>query len=309
MKSTLAPSNTAVTNRDPKGRKFMDIVAAAYDKAGLSDGPKGEAQRINNAYLGKLSDLITNFIEKCRFREDYANEEVESTYSYLSGYTKPADLNAQCNQLRILFPGIGFANPDLQMRIKEGVVKLPPEAEGWFAIPNWRKRPEVFGNTYSEAVLKILDTINKTRDGKVWNYRDGELDEKHLRQSARSEQFWVELAKTQGDEDVLIVAAQFGLRHRGRSVRRARVVMEDSGSELGLGAFAVASMLLTHPARLQHYDDLWIDCAGDEWSSGGDGAFLFSTHLRFFVGKVEFDKRDIGGTGVRWGTASTFSLQ
>ncbi len=309
MKSTLAPSNTAVTNRDPKGRKFMDIVAAAYDKAQLSDGSKGEAQRINDVYLGELSDLVTDFIKKRRVREEYANEEVASKYGYLSGYKKPDDLNAQCNQLCILFPGIGFANQDLLTRIENREVKLPANAEGWFAIPNWRKNPKIFGSTYSEAVQKVLDTIKKARDGKFYNYRDGAIDENHIRQSACSVQFWDELAKAQGDADILIIAAQFGIRHRGRSVRRARVIMEDTMGEFGLGAIAVGSMLLTHPIRLQHYDDLWIDCAGDEFSPDGDGVFSKSPCFCFSDDEVEFDARDVDVAHGRYGASSGFSPQ
>ncbi len=35
MSQTLAPSK--VTGRDPKGLKFMSVVEAAYNKAGLSE--------------------------------------------------------------------------------------------------------------------------------------------------------------------------------------------------------------------------------------------------------------------------------
>jgi hypothetical protein len=31
-----------------------------------------------------------------------------------------------------------------------------------------------------------------------------------------------------------------------------------NANECGLGAFAIGIMLLTHPERLKHYDDLWI---------------------------------------------------
>jgi len=48
--------------------------------------------------------------------------------------------------------------------------------------------------------------------------------------------------------DILVVPAQFGLRHRGRSVRRVREVM--NANEFGLGVFAIGIMLLTHPERL-----------------------------------------------------------
>jgi len=59
MSSTLAPS--VVTQRDPKGTKFMSIVGAAYDKARLTED---EAQRVNEAK--GLSDLIDRFIAEHR---------------------------------------------------------------------------------------------------------------------------------------------------------------------------------------------------------------------------------------------------
>ena len=301
MKKTLAPS---VTNRDPKGRKFMDIVAAAYDKAGLFEP---EAQNVNNA--SGLADHIADFIAKNRTREEFANEETKSSYGYLSGY-KPKGLNEQCNQLRILFSGIGFANRDLEAQIDKGEVKLPKNAEGWFAIPNWMKNPNIFGKTYSEAVQKVLDTINTTRKGKFENYRKGLIDEKHLRQSARSVEFWKQLAEAQGNPDILIVAAQFGIRHRGRSVRRARVVMEDTLGEIGLGAFATGIMLLTHPERLQNVDDLWIDCAGDEFDAPeSDVRFAFAPCFGFDGGDVEFGTSWVGSADDCCGSASGFLPQ
>jgi hypothetical protein len=300
-KTTLAPS---VTNRDPKGRKFMDIVAAAYDKTGLSEP---EAQNVNNA--SGLADHIADFIAKNRMREEFANEETSSSYGYLSGY-KPKGLNEQCNQLRILFPGIGFANRDLEARIDKGEVELPKNAEGWFAIPNWMKNPNIFGSTYSEAVQKVLDTISTAHKGKFQNYRKGLIDEKHIRQSARSVEFWKQLAEAQGNPDIIIFPAQFGIRYRGRSVRRARVIMEDVSGEFGLGAFAIGIMILTHPERFQNVNDLWIDCAGDEFDAPGSvvrfgNAPCFSFHER----RVRFGAYWVSRTGDRCGSASVFLPQ
>lgn len=59
MSNTLAPS--IVTNRDPKGTKFMSVVGAAYDKNRLTED---EAQRVNEAK--GLSDLIDRFIAENR---------------------------------------------------------------------------------------------------------------------------------------------------------------------------------------------------------------------------------------------------
>lgn len=55
---TLAPS---VTHKDDKGRKFVSIVEAAYDKAKLSEE---EAQRVNDT--PGLAKLVSDFIASSR---------------------------------------------------------------------------------------------------------------------------------------------------------------------------------------------------------------------------------------------------
>ena len=302
MKKTLAPS---VTARDPKGLKFSSIVEAAYNKEGLSEE---EAQRVNDT--PGLADLISTFIGENRLSSKFKNEETSSNYGYLSGY-KPKGLNEQCNRLRILFPGgLGFPNQDLLAQIEKDEVELPANAEGWFAIPNWMKNPNIFGTTYSEAVQKMLDTINSVRKGKFENYRKGLIDEKHLRQSARSVEFWKQLSEAQGNPDILIVSAQFGLRHRGRSVRRAIEIMKDARGEFGLGAFAAGIMVLTHPERLEHCDDLWIDCAGDEFDIPESGVrFALAPCLGFYGGDVGFGTGWVGYTDDDYGSASGFVPQ
>jgi len=283
-----------------------DLVQEALDALSLKGA---ERLKGNPEFVASLRQFAVEKIAEFAVVNEFANEETESSYGYLSGYKKPADINAQCNQLRILFPGIGFANQDLQARIEKGEVKLPKHAEGWFAIPNWKKNPKIFGSTYSEAVQNVLNAINKARKGAFYNYRDGEIDEKHLRQSARSVKFWDDLAKQQGDADILIIAAQFGLRHRGRSVRRARVVMEDTAGEVGLGAFAIGIMILTHPERLKNVDDLWIDCAGDEFSPDADGDFSEAPDFEFDDGRVEFGAGDVSHVYEFCGSASWFLPQ
>lgn len=299
---SLAPSS--VTNRDPKGLKFMSIVGSAYDNAGLTDK---EAQRVNDT--PGLAKLVADFIAKNRVTDRFKNEEVASNYGYLSDY-KPKGVTAQTNHLRELFPGIGFCNQDLLAQIESGEVKLPEGAEGWFAIPNWMKNPKIFGSSYSEAFQKVLDKIKETRNGRFHNWCEDQIGPERLRQSAQTEDFFRELSRAQGDPDILIVPAQFGIRHRGRSVRRAREVMQDSGGEFGLGAFAVAIMLLTHPERLQNLDDLWIDLAGDEYDSPVSGVRFDSAPCFYFSdGWVEFGTEWVGDVRGSYGSVSGFFPQ
>ena len=113
--------------------------------------------------------------------------------------------------------------------------------------------------------------------------------------------------KEQKDYDILVVPAQFGILHRGRSVRRAREVMK--ANQFGLGAFAVGIMLLTHPERLQNYDDICIDCAGDEFSPGADGDFSEAPIFHFDDGRVRFSTLWVSCAYDYYGSASGFVPQ
>lgn len=284
---------TLITSRDPKGLQAVRLFEDAYNKMKL-DGES--AQRLNENG-GELQVGITALMEKLSSCNQFADEEVESSYDYLSGY-KPGGITDQTNRLRELFPGIGYADEKLVE------AELPSNAEGWFAIPRWEK----IAPTYGEAVQKVLDLIKQTRDGKFQNYREGKLDVQYLRQHVKTARIFQTIGEEQKDHDILIVPAQFGLNHRGKSVRRAREVM--STSEFGLGAFAIGIMLLTHPERLQDYNDLWIDCAGDEYAPGTGDVFSHAPCFRFSVGGVvEFGASGIDDPRDGYGSASGFVPQ
>lgn len=266
------------------------IVRFVEDGIDAMNLQKDGAQRlIENG--GEFQSELKKLVERFSITNQYADEEVESSYGYLSGY-KPKGITEQTNRLRELFPGIGYANEKLAEQV------LPENAEGWFAIPRWEK----VAPTYGEAVQKVLDLIKQTRSGAFQNYREGELGPTQLRQSAKSVSIFQKLGDKQKEQDILVVPAQFGLRHRGRSVRRAREVM--NANECGLGAFAIGIMLLTHPERLKHYDDLWIDCAGDEFAPSADGVFSKSPFFRFDDGEVRFDTGDVDIAYDYYGSAS-----
>ena len=269
MSKTLAPS---VTTRDPKGLKFLSIVDVAYNGAGLSDK---EAQRVNEAT--GLAKLVEDFIAANRLTDRFKDEEIEASYGYPKGY-KRKDLTAQTNRLRELFSGIGFADEKL------GEQPLPLNAEGYFAIPRW----ETMAPTYQQAVEKVLAKLEEEHGRTFVNYRKGELGPDRIRQEERTAKMLADLGRRQQGYDILVVPAQFGLRHRGRSVRRAREVMQDAGNEFGLGAFAVGIMLLTHPEREVMWEQLHVDCAGDEYAPGADGRFVVAPFFGFGDGELKF---------------------
>ena len=283
--------NKMITEKMTSNQR-KQIVRFVEDGIDAMNLQKDGAQRlIENG--GEFQAELKKLVERFSITNQYADEEVESSYGYLSGY-KPnsKSMTEQTNRLRELFPGIGYANEKLAEQV------LPGNAEGWFAIPRWEK----VAPTYGEAVQKVLDLIKQTRNGAFYNYREGELGSNQLRQSAKTVSIFQKLGDEQKDQDILVVPAQFGIRHRGRSVRRAREVM--NANECGLGAFAIGIMLLTHPERLNHYDDLWIDCAGDEFAPDAVGGFSGSPFFWFRGARVGFGACDVGNAYGSCGSAS-----
>jgi hypothetical protein len=281
------PTKTLITSRDAKGLHIIGLFEAVLNKAGLDDE---HAQRlIENG--GDFQTSLREALESHSATNQFADEEVKSNYGYPSGY-KPKGITEQTNRLRELFPGIGYANEQLAQQ------PVPEGAEGWFAIPRWQK----IAPTYPEAVQIVLDLLKAQRKGRFQNYRDGQIDAQHLRQSQKTAKMFQALGEQQKDHDILVVACQFGKLHAGRSVRRAREVMP--ASEFGLDAFSLGIMLLTHPERLQDYNDLWIDAPGDEFSDGGDSSFDRAPCFRFLGDRLKFGTDDVDSARGHDGSAS-----
>lgn len=280
-------------------KQINRIIADAVEKIVTELGlDKDGAQRViehGDELVGNIGEVAMATLKDLSVSDKYKNEEVKSSYGYLSGYKKPKGITEQTNILRQLFPGIGFADEKLAER------EVPKNADnGWFAIPKWQS----LAPNYGEAVQLVLNKLNEARNGRFQNYREGELGPDQLRQSAKTASVFQKLAEEQNGYDILVVAAQFGLRHRGRSVRRVREVL--LGNEFGLGAFAVGIMLLTHPERLNHYDDLWIDCAGDEFAPGADGEFWGAPLFGLRGVGLRFVTDDVSDASGRCGSVSGF---
>ena len=291
---------TSSTTTDGQRKQYFRFVEDASEKALASINLDKDSlqQLIENG--GEFQDRIITAIKELSITNQFADEEVSSGYGYLSGY-QPKDVVAQTNALRELFPGIGYANQDMLAQMEKGEISLPPGAEGFFAIPHWSK----VAPTYQAAVEKVLDLLDKAYGGRFTNYRKGELGPQFLRETSKKARAMEALQQTQ-NADILLVPAQFGLRHRGRSVRRARAVM--NGGEFGLGAYEIGIMLLTHPDRLQNVDDLWPDCAGDKFSPDADGDFQRVRFFTFFDGGLGFYADFVSSADAYYGSASGFAL-
>jgi hypothetical protein len=205
----------------------------------------------------------------------FADEEVRSNYGYPSGYAvKPV-----CEQLVELSKHFNDLDTSSVLDCSKELPALPVGAEGWFAVP----RREKVAKSYNEAVERVLDLIGKTRT--FYNYRKRNLGPKYLRLSERTAAALKMIGEKQKG-DFLLIPAQFGLTHRGRSVRRVRVVY--APNEFGLGSFIVGCMILSHPERLVQWEQLHIDCPGDEYTPSLGGVFSSAPGFWFRNGEVRF---------------------
>jgi hypothetical protein len=239
----------------------------------------------------EVADLVAEVIHRHTVSDKYKDEEVGSNRIYPPTY-RVRPIEAQVTELRKVFPSLGSCLEKLARK------PLVDGAEAWFAIPRW----QALAPTYSEAVELVLGVIASRR--RISNRIIGRLGPTYLHQSERSALAGKILAGQQQGCDILVVAAQAGMLHRGCSARRTRVAM--AGNEYGLGVFACACMLLTHPERLSTGDTLMIDCSGDEYSVRGDYTFDRVPLFDYDIGGIEFSIFYDDRARNLWGTPTAF---
>lgn len=258
------------------------------------------AEAMRNAALTSLRDLSVS--------DKYKDEQVDSKYDYPPEYTGPKPIGAQIAAVALMF-GL---DPTAALTFVETLPnELPAGAEGWFAIPLVEAVARVHfadiedpAERYCAAVRLVHEKVKATRA--FYNYREGEITPDHLRRHARTSAALQTLCENQSG-DILIVAAQLGRRHKGRSTRRAREVF--TTGEFGLGSFEVGVVVLTHPERLIRWQELDMDAPGDEFAPGAEGAFSGAPRWSFDGGKVKFDSDGVDGPYERFGSASGFVPQ
>ena len=306
-------SQTLITSTDPKGIRATALFHAKYNKARLDDD---RAQRLNES--AEFWSGIEQLIEQCSQPNQYANEEVRSTYAYPPEYKGPLPLYEQT----VLLSGVLGLNPTdafnyYSVHLPKLESLVPADAlpwTNWFAVPSLaaldtiaqRNFPDVEGEAerYCRALLFAFGKLAASRSFQNW--REGQIDPAHLRMSARLVEAMKVLGETQKG-DILVIAAQLGMRHRGRSTRRAREVFVPN--EYGCGSLMGASIALTHPKRFVRWEELDMDLPGDEFSPKADGVFSKAPILNVNDDRLKFDTNDVDNANENYGTASFFLPQ
>ncbi|MBI2049210.1 MAG: hypothetical protein HYT29_02140 [Parcubacteria group bacterium] len=230
------------------------------------NGPEEVLRRLRKALtVGKTENAPVSSL--CPF---FANEEVPSD----GGYPPEYAVKSIAEQLVIFGKYFPNFDPSSALAYSKNLPERPEGAEGPFVIPNWLNVSREYGEAAEKMCALLASTLlygKKTSRGA--------FDLKRLQQSHRTWEAEHLIYPGIGSphlpgNDYIVLWAQFGFLHRGRSTRRVRSLY--APNEFGLGAFAVTSMLLTHSERFSSQSvPLDIICPGDEYSNNyGDLCYV-----------------------------------
>ncbi|HME57680.1 MAG TPA: hypothetical protein VKF63_05035 [Terracidiphilus sp.] len=294
---TITPLHLSGNTTAAQNALLQEYLGAAVQTAYLAAVEQMDRQSAQTVLdMGRkikeeVAASVVEIIHRHMASDKFKDEQVGSNRTYPLTY-RERPVEAQVTELKKCFPTLGSCMEKLARKpLLEG-------AEAWFAIPRWQAVASSY-NDAAEMALEILATRRKFQNRVI-----GRLGPTFLRQSERSMLAEKILADQQQGRDILVLAAQFGMLHRGCSARRARVAM--AGNEFGLGAFAVTCMLLTHPERLSAEDTLMIDCGGDKYSVRGDITFDRVPLFDYDIAGIEFSIFYEDRSRNLWGTPSGF---
>jgi hypothetical protein len=295
--SSITPLHLSGNTTDTQNAQLQEFLGEAVQTAYLAAIEQMDRQSaqtvldLSKKLKAEVAASVVEIIHRHTASDKFKDEQVGSNRTYPPTY-RVRPVEAQVTEMKKHFPSLGSCQEKLARKpLLEG-------AEAWFAIPRW----QALAPTYNEAVEMVLGVMATKR--KFQNRIVGRVGPTYLRQSERSKMAENVLADQQQGQDFLVLAAQFGMLHRGCSARRARVAM--AGNEFGLGIFAIVCMLLTHPERLSAEDTLMIDCGGDEYSVRGDITFDRVPLFDFDISGIEFSIFYEDRSRNLWGTPSAF---
>ena len=300
--------NTSITNGQRKQivQFGTNAIEKILNELGLD---KAGAQRViehGDEFARVIREASMTSLKDLSVTDKYKDEEVSSNYTYPKEYKGPKPINDQIKAIAEIF-GLDSSHA---IEFTKNLLELPAGGEGWFAIPSDIGLQKLFpqitdqAERYCAGVRLIHEKIADSRS--FYNYREGQITPAQLRVHTRTAHALDLIAENQPG-DILIVAGQLGMRHRGCSVRRAREVFV--ANEFGFGSLAVGSIILTHPERIVRWEELDMDCSGDEFSSDADGSFSDAPIFSFRNGRAKFDAYRVGFAYGIYGSVSGFVPQ
>jgi hypothetical protein len=236
---------------------------------------------------GKLQGLLRVWINR------YENEKTRLAWFYPKRWKVPS-VKTQARNLAKAFPSfVPTYHPDAQK------IVVPKGADGIAILPTlislgrlWDiKEPHQAG--YGRILEQhVLGAIAQSRP--FQNYRAGELTESYIRVNAEVLELLIPLeeeAERQGFNCLALPVNLGNWQTRDTySPRNARgQALHLPPSRLPLGSVQNGCLLLAMPDRLTAYEQLWMWCAGDEYSWEADGYWSFCPYFRFDGAQLRFN--------------------
>ncbi|HCL99731.1 TPA: hypothetical protein DHW59_02220 [candidate division CPR2 bacterium] len=296
--------------------KFRELIEVAARKAGelalkkVNPDKDGLQCLIENGdeFKSSITDAIiakTHVLSVSILLDD---DEVESSCRYPREYKGPRLIVEQINALADTF-GLDPASALEYAKNLPALGSFVPEDAlewvGWFAVLSEdalarRYFPNASNplDRYCRAVQLVNDKIAVSRPFK--NCREGHIAPEYLHVHEHTIHACQKITKTQPG-DIQIIAAQLGMRHRARSVRKAHKLFV--ANEFGLTSLMGGSIALTHPERFVYDGELDMDCAGDTCWSDTDGPFSGAPfygcdgkHLRYGYARISRPSKEYGAS-------------
>jgi enamine deaminase RidA (YjgF/YER057c/UK114 family) len=293
----IVPLHLSGNTTEQQNKQLQEFLGAAVEEAyrtAIENLDRQSAQVVldkEKTLKSEVAGQVVEIIHRNTASDKFKDEEMGSNRVYPPTY-RVRPVEAQVTALKGYFPSLGSCMEKLGRR------PLPEGAEAWFVIPRW----QALAQTYNEAVQLVVELLASKR--RFSNRIIGRLGPEYLRQSERTKLAEKILAEQQEGNDLLVVAAQAGILHRGSSARRTRIAI--AGNEFCMGIFAFACMLLTHPERLSSGDTLMVDCGGDEYSMRGDYTFDRVPLFDYDLSGIEFSIFYEDRARNLWGTPTAF---
>jgi hypothetical protein len=299
----MAMPKTSIASESPKGREILRNMALGLDAAGLDEaGLQRVVERARELQKGSTA-LVTDL----SITDRYKNQEVASNWTYPAEYGGPKELHAQLELLVGILPGLDVEQAWTWYNDVYTKLEVPDWVEGVFAVPSEFALGRLFhpdvanrAASYCTGARLLMEKLAASRT--FYNYREGQIVPAHLWRTERTTEKLDALWEMQGKPDTIILPAQVGMRHRGRSVLRACECFV--AQEFGGGSLEGLAVALTHPERFVRWEQLHMDLPGDDFSSEAGGRADETPCMCFSGGRVEFSAFNRGNADGLYGSMS-----
>ncbi len=263
----------------------------------------------------EFQEMILSAVQELSVSKKYDNEQVPSNYAYPWAYRGPKPIADQIKLLAEIFnldPSPALTTvahlPDLHSFVPKNAW---PWVD-WFAVISDTGLIKLFPQIadpeerYGEGVLLVFSKIEESPN---FCLKTGENSitrrhlHRHLRLHDRTKKALAYIAQQQSG-DIMIIAAQLGMCHRGQSIRRAREIFV--GNEYGLGSIMGSSIALIHPERFTCSQVLGMNLAGDEYSPSDFDYFNYAPTLVTYKNGLYYQPGEIDSFGILFASATAF---